>query len=210
MARRFRFPSTVGPVVVGVVLSQLGRIGPEFLEPLHAFELPPAVVFFVLLPALVFESAFNLEGRALKENLAPVLTMAVPGLLISTGLLGALMHWTTGMSWPLALLLGTVLSATDPAGVTALFRQLGAPKRLSILVEGESLFNDATSIVASRIVWPGPKGSRSPSGRPCARSRSWIGSRSSGSSICGASRKRRAPTSGCSRTATSPSGPPGT
>ncbi|MFP3948389.1 MAG: cation:proton antiporter [Gemmatimonadota bacterium] len=152
VSKRYRFPSTVGLVVVGVALSQLGRLGPGYLEALHAFELPPAVVFFVLLPALVFESAFNLEGRALRENLAPVLTMAVPGLLVSTGLLGALMHWTTGMEWTMALLLGTVLSATDPAGVTALFRQLGAPKRLSILVEGESLFNDATSIVASRII----------------------------------------------------------
>ena len=152
LTKRIGFPYTVALVLVGIALSAVGRVGPEFLEPLHAFELPPAVVFFVFLPALVFESSFTMEGRALRENLAPVLTMAVPGLLVSTGLIGAVMHYAVGMAWPLALLLGTILSATDPVGVIALFRQLGAPKRLTVLVEGESLFNDATAIVASRIL----------------------------------------------------------
>jgi len=152
LSKRTRFPFTVALVLVGIVLDQAARGGPEWMAPILEFELPPGVVFFVFLPALVFESSFNMEARALKENLSPVLTLAVPGLLISTGLVAAAMHLAVGMEWPMALLLGSILSATDPVGVVALFQQLGAPKRLTVLVEGESLFNDATAIVLSKVV----------------------------------------------------------
>jgi CPA1 family monovalent cation:H+ antiporter len=120
-------------------------------------EISPEVVLFVFLPTLIFESAFNLDTRDLRENLVPVLTLAVPGLLLSTFVIGLFVRTATPLvgievTWPLALLLGSVLSATDPVAVIALFRQLGAPRRLTVLVEGESLFNDATAIVLSRIL----------------------------------------------------------
>lgn len=151
-ARRVKVPFTVALVVVGILLAQFGHLAGAFLEPILSMQLPPEAVFFVFLPALVFESSFNMEARALRENLAPVLTLAIPGLLVSTVMIGGFMVLTVGMAWPVALLLGSMLSATDPVGVIALFRQLGAPKRLTVLVEGESLFNDATSIVAARII----------------------------------------------------------
>jgi CPA1 family monovalent cation:H+ antiporter len=152
LSKRIKIPFTVALVVVGILLAQFGHLAGAALGPILSMELPPEAVFFIFLPALVFESAFNMETRALKENLAPVLTLAIPGLLISTVLIGGFMVLAVGMSWPVALLLGSMLSATDPVGVIALFRQLGAPKRLTVLVEGESLFNDATSIVAARII----------------------------------------------------------
>ncbi len=152
LTKKIKLPYTVALVVVGILLAQLAGMGVGFLTPLTSLELPPEAVLFVFLPTLVFESSLNMEVRALRENLAPVLTLAVPGLLISTVLVGSVMVFTVGMSWPIALLLGSMLSATDPVGVIALFRQLGAPKRLTILVEGESLFNDATSIVVARIL----------------------------------------------------------
>ncbi len=145
-------PYTVALVVVGILLVQLAEAFPAALDPVLELELPPEAVFFVFLPALVFESAFNMEARDLRENLAPVLVLAIPGLLISTGLVAVAMHTAVGMDWPLAFLLGSILSATDPVGVIALFQQLGAPKRLTVLVEGESLFNDATAIVLSKIL----------------------------------------------------------
>lgn len=152
LTKLIRIPFTVALVLVGILLAQLGRMGVEILEPLLALHLPPEAVLFIFLPTLVFESAFNMDARALRENLAPVLTLAIPGLLLSTGVVAGLMVLTVGMEWPLALLLGSMLSATDPVGVISLFRQLGAPKRLTVLVEGESLFNDATSIVVARII----------------------------------------------------------
>ena len=68
------------------------------------------------------------------------------------GAFGTIVALLTPLEFPIALLLGAILSATDPVAVVALFRQLGAPQRLTILVEGESLFNDATALVAAKIL----------------------------------------------------------
>lgn len=156
IAKRLRIPFTVALVVVGAALAAWADRW-EILAPMAALEVTPEAVFFVFLPTLIFQSAFHLDARALRANLAPTLTLAVPGLLFSTGLIGGIMKVagpSVGLvlSWPEALLLGSILSATDPVAVIALFGQLGAPKRLTVLVEGESLFNDATAIVISRII----------------------------------------------------------
>ena len=156
VSKRLRIPFTVALVVAGAVLASLAQRF-SFLAPIGALEVTPDAIFFVFLPTLIFQSAFHLDARALRANLAPTLTLAVPGLLVSTGLIGAIMHTAGpsvgfGLTWPEALLLGSILSATDPVAVISLFGQLGAPKRLTILVEGESLFNDATAIVLSRII----------------------------------------------------------
>ncbi|HSW28193.1 MAG TPA: cation:proton antiporter [Longimicrobiales bacterium] len=156
LSKRIKVPFSVGLVLTGALIGALaGRI--DFLRPLAAVEVNPDVVLFVFLPTLIFQSAFHLDARALRENLAPTLTLAVPGLLLSTAVIGAIMHmaapWVgVHLDWAEALLLGSILSATDPVAVIALFGQLGAPKRLTVLVEGESLFNDATAIVLSRII----------------------------------------------------------
>lgn len=152
VTERIRVPFTVALVVVGVGLAELLEHGAGFLEPLSRLEMGPGVVFFIFLPALVFQSAFEMDARQLRENLGPVLALAVPGLLLSTGIFGLIIGSLTTIEWPAAFLLGALLSATDPVGVIALFRQLGAPVRLTVLVEGESLFNDATGIVLSRIL----------------------------------------------------------
>lgn len=150
--KRFRLPFTVVLVVVGIGLSGLEPWAPAFLQPLVGFAISPEVILFVFLPTLIFESALHLEVRELRRNLLPVLTLAVPGLLISTAIIGFLVAGVTGIDLAAALLLGAILSATDPVAVISLFKQLGAPRRLTILVEGESLFNDATAIVASQIL----------------------------------------------------------
>ena len=74
VAKRLRLPFTVVLVVVGVVLAKLANLGGEGLERILSPDMPPEIIFFVLLPTLVFESAFNLDARALKENLAPAAT----------------------------------------------------------------------------------------------------------------------------------------
>ena len=156
VAKRFTVPFTVALVVAGVFLAWWAERW-SVLAPIGALDITPDAVFFVFLPTLIFQSAFHLDARALRANLAPTLILAVPGLLISTGLIGAIMMAAgpsvgVSLSWAEALLLGSILSATDPVAVISLFSQLGAPKRLTVLVEGESLFNDATAIVISRII----------------------------------------------------------
>ena len=139
-------------VIVGLILSGLAsKI--EALEVVNTFELSEELILFIFVPPLIFESALNMDSRLLLRNLTPVLTLAAPGLLISTAIVGFVLAWLTPLSLGQALLFGSLISATDPVAVIALFKELGVPKQLAILVEGESLFNDATAIVAFNIIF---------------------------------------------------------
>ncbi len=151
ISRATPLPYTVFLVILGAVLGEIGRLWPPF-APVLAFQLSPQVVLFLFLPALIFESAFNLDARRLVKDIGPIMALAIPALLVSTLLIGAGLWWLLDMNLLLALLFGALISATDPVAVIALFKELGAPPRLTILVEGESLLNDATAIVVFNIV----------------------------------------------------------
>lgn len=161
IAQRVNFPYTVllavaGSVLGGVVLvvgevQGLWLLG-DFLNALDELDITSEAVFFIFLPTLIFESALNISARHLMEDIGPILLLAVLGLLISTLVVGASVWAVTGVGLVACLLLGTIVSATDPVAVVAIFKDLGAPKRLTILVEGESLFNDATAIVLFTIL----------------------------------------------------------
>ncbi len=146
-----KLPLTILLVFVGIAISQFGQDVPG-LALLSEFHLTPELVLFVFIPTLIFESAFNLDARDVSRNIWPILTLAVPGLLISTGIIGFIFSVFTPFDLMVALLLGAILSATDPVAVIAIFKQLGVPERLTVLVEGESLFNDATSLVLAGIL----------------------------------------------------------
>ncbi len=150
--KRIKFPYTVGLVIVGLVLSFLAR-NIEALEVVNTFRLSEELILFIFVPPLIFESALNMDSRLLLRNLTPTLVLAAPGLLLSTAIVGTVLAWLTPLSLGQALLFGSLISATDPVAVIALFKELGAPKQLAILVEGESLFNDATAIVTFNIIF---------------------------------------------------------
>ncbi len=120
--------------------------------------LTPEVVFDILLPILLFEAAFHLQYRDLRRNAGPVLVLAVPGLLLSALVTGGGLHLLAGpaglpgITLPVALLFGAMISATDPISVIAVFRELGVNRRLAHIVEGESLFNDGTAVVVFGIL----------------------------------------------------------
>jgi len=149
--KNFSIPYTVLLVAIGLTLSELSLFW-DFLLPLHDFKLTPDLVFFVFLPALIFDSGLSLDARLLLKNLAPVLSMAIPALLLSTTLVGVSVWLFLDIDLTIALLFGALISATDPVAVVALFKELGAPRRLNVLIEGESLFNDATAIVVFGIL----------------------------------------------------------
>ncbi len=150
--KRIRVPFTVVLVLVGILLSLLADRYPQEFGTFKGLTVSSDLVLYVFLPTLIFESAFNLDARGLRHNLGAVLLLAAPGLLLSTLIIGLIMAAATPIPLAAALLLGAILSATDPVAVVALFKQIGAPQRLAVLVEGESLFNDATSIVVARIL----------------------------------------------------------
>jgi CPA1 family monovalent cation:H+ antiporter len=151
VCKNLPIPYTVFLVILGVLLGSIARSS-SHMEELQAFQLTPELVLFLFLPALIFESAFNLDARQLVKDLGPILSLAVPALLISTAIIGTGLWWLIDMDIFLALLFGALISATDPVAVVALFKELGAPQRLTVLVEGESLLNDATAIVVFNII----------------------------------------------------------
>ena len=142
-AHRLRVPYTVGLVIIGLLLSLQGQVD---------VQISPNLILALLVPPLIFEAAFHLNFAELRNNLVPILVMAVVGVLLTTVIVGGIIAWVTGLTLSLALVFGALVSATDPVSVVALFRTMGVPKRLQVLLEGESLFNDGTAIVVFDLV----------------------------------------------------------
>lgn len=156
LAKRLRAPYTVALVAGGLILSAL-RL--PHLSPLDLGQRPdwltPDVILIVFLPALVFEGGVKLNVRDLLRNSAPLLLLANLGVLLAALVTGYLVHWTTGLPVETALLFGAIISATDPISVLAIFKELRMDKRLSLIVEGESLLNDGTAAALFQIVLAG-------------------------------------------------------
>lgn len=144
-------PYTVFLVILGMFLGSLARqdVG---LNLLLDFQLTPDLVLYLFLPVLIFESAINLDARSLMKDIAPILILAIPALVISTAIIGLGLWFIKDFNIIYALIFGALISATDPVAVISLFKELGAPHRLTVLVEGESLLNDATAIVLFNIL----------------------------------------------------------
>ena len=150
LGRALRLPHTVLLVVTGFA-------GAHLLTLVFGFDLGLRsgsfhdLIFFVFLPVLVFDAAYHIPVRALWKNLGPILALAVFGMLTSALLCAALIYagigHASGFPWIAALLAGALLAATDPVATVAELRESQAPGRLAVLLEGESLFNDATAIV---------------------------------------------------------------
>ncbi|MEX0893388.1 MAG: cation:proton antiporter [Gemmatimonadota bacterium] len=148
---RLRVPFAVTLVVVGLILGELLRHFPA-LTPLGALRLTPDLLIWIFLPTLIFQAAFELDARVLAQNLLPILVLAVPAIFVSFLIVGFGLHWTIGLPLGAALLFGALISSTDSSAVLAVFQEVGAPKRLVVLAQGENLFNDAASIVVFQIV----------------------------------------------------------
>ena len=141
-------PYTIFLTLVGLLIGVLG-IGPEIKETGFGH----ALIFFVFLPPLLFHGAFHMNLNSLLEQFWPIVCFAVPGVIVSTLLVGGVVGWLGGISsMMVAILFGALISPTDPVSVLALFKEVGAPEDLKTIVEGESLFNDATGVVLFTIL----------------------------------------------------------
>lgn len=143
VARRLRFPYTLALAIVGLALGLSHLVS--------GVELQPDVVLFIVLPALLFEGAWNIEAAALLANWALVLLLAAPGLLVAVAIAALALHFGAGFAPLEAVLLAAIVSPTDPIAVLALLRQLGLSSRLRVIIEGESLFNDGVGAVVFSI-----------------------------------------------------------
>jgi CPA1 family monovalent cation:H+ antiporter len=156
LAKRLRAPYTVALVAGGLMLSGLRLTHISPLDPGQRPEwLTPDVILIVFLPALVFEGSVKLNVRDLLRNSTPLLLLANLGVLVAALVTGYLVHWTVGLPVQIALLFGAIISATDPISVLAIFKDLRMDKRLSLIVEGESLLNDGTAAALFQILLAG-------------------------------------------------------
>nr|ACZ57357.1 plasma membrane Na+/H+ antiporter [Zygophyllum xanthoxylum] len=156
--RGTRVPYTVALLIIGIGLGaleygtkhQLGKIG----DGIRIWaNIDPELLLSVFLPALLFESSFSMEVHQIKRCIGQMVILAGPGVLISTVCRGSALKLTFpyNWDWKTSLLLGGLLSATDPVAVVALLKELGASKKLSTIIEGESLMNDGTAIVVYQL-----------------------------------------------------------
>src|ERR1700676_2086123 len=154
LAKRLRIPYTVSLVLGGLLL---GLIQLPILSPLQPGHRPnwltPDMILILFLPALVFEGSVKLEVRELLRNSVPLLLLANVGVLLAALVTGYLVHWLIGLPVLIALLFGCIISATDPISVLAIFKDLRVDKRLSLIMEGESLLNDGTAVVLFGILF---------------------------------------------------------
>lgn len=140
LVHRIRIPYSTALVLGGWILS-----GYHVLPDFH---LEPEVVLLIMLPVLLFESAITTNASLLKEQALSVFSMALPGVLISMLVIGTVIHFVLHLDWSVALLFGAIMAPTDTVSIMSVFKHLKLPDRLRTLVEGESLFNDGTAIVA--------------------------------------------------------------
>jgi len=138
-----RLPYTIALVFGGLLVSLTA------VEPYHLTE---ELILFIFLPPLLFEGAIHFELTDLKRNIKTIGALAFPGLVVSAFLAGYLIQRMTGLPMTVALLAGVMITPTDPISVLALFKKLGVSKRLSMIVEGESVFNDGTGIVLYSVL----------------------------------------------------------
>src|ERR687897_2841976 len=143
IARWLSVPYPIPLVLGGLVLGLIPGI-PEI-------ELEPDLVLVIFLPPLLYAAAFFSDLRALRSDLRAISVASIGLVLLTTGTVAVIAHEAIGLSWPLAFALGAIVSPTDPVAATAIMRQLGAPRRLVNFIEGESLVNDATALVAYRV-----------------------------------------------------------
>jgi monovalent cation:H+ antiporter, CPA1 family len=140
LTARLRMPYTVGLVVAGLIVGILPH--PQNIE------LTPSLVLFLFLPPLLFDGGWSADTKELGRNWAPITLLATVGVLLGIGLSYAFLVFGARLPAPTAIIFGAIVAATDPVAVLALFKALRIDPGLLAIVEGESLFNDGTSVVA--------------------------------------------------------------
>jgi CPA1 family monovalent cation:H+ antiporter len=143
LAHRLDVPYPIPLVLGGLVLGLVPGI-PEM-------ELDPDLVLVVFLPPLLYSSAFFSDLRALRTDMRPIALTSIGLVLVTIGVVGVVAHEVIELPWAMAFALGAIVSPTDPIAASTIMRSVGAPRRLVNVIEGESLVNDATALVAYRV-----------------------------------------------------------
>ena len=133
------------------ILLVLGGLALGLVPGVPEVNLDPDLVLILFLPPLLYSAAFFTDLRSLRDNVRPLALTAIGLVLLTTVAVAVLAHEVIGMTWAVAFALGAIVSPTDPIAATEIMRRVGAPRRIVNMVEGESLFNDASALVAYRV-----------------------------------------------------------
>src|SRR5256886_11812147 len=155
-ATALRLVSRTTPTVPYPVLLAIGGILIGLLSPLTGgLRLPPVgpdLILLAFVPGLVFEASLALDLEEMRRRVVPISLLATVGVFLTVLLIGAMAHYGLGLDWASGFLLGAIVAATDPIAVVQLLRQIGAPRGLEAILDGESLFNDGTGVAVFAAV----------------------------------------------------------
>ena len=142
-ARRLAQPPAILLVLVGVVLA--------LLPGLPRVELVPELVLLLVLPPLIYSAGVAMSWREFRFNLRPIALLAIGCVAFTTVAVAAVAHAVLGLPWPVAFVLGAIISPPDVVAPLAIARRLGLPRRILVILEGEGLANDATALILYRF-----------------------------------------------------------
>ncbi|TMC89191.1 MAG: Na+/H+ antiporter, partial [Chloroflexi bacterium] len=143
LATRLRIPYAILLVLGGLLLG--------FVPGLPTITINPELFLVLFLPPLIYSSAWLTSWREFRANLRPILQLSLGLVLVTTIAIAVVAHTIAGLSWPVAFVLGAVVSPTDAVAASATAKQLGLPRRIVTVIEGESMVNDATGLVIYRF-----------------------------------------------------------
>ena len=142
-ADRLKIPPSILLVVIGVALA--------LVPGLPTVALAPEFVLLLVLPPLIYSSSVAMSWREFKFNLRPITLLAVGCVLFTTVTVAAVTHWLLYLPWPVAMLLGAIVSPPDAVAPLSIVRRLQLPRRIAVVLEGEGLANDATALILYRF-----------------------------------------------------------
>ena len=143
IVKYIKLPYTIALVLAGILVGLTG---------IEEIELSRELIFFIFLPILLFEGSIHIDLNQLRENAKIILILAFLGLVLSTFIVGILIHELTNIPLIFSVLFGAMIMPTDPVSVLALFKKMGISKELTTIVEGESLFNDGAGVVLFEVL----------------------------------------------------------
>src|SRR6478672_1065389 len=142
-ANRLRIPPAILLVLTGILLAIVPGLPPV--------ELAPELVLLLVLPPIIYTSAFLMSWREFQFNLRPITLLAVGGVVFTTLAVAAAAHWVMDLAWPIGLILGAIVSPPDAIAPLSIARRMEIPRRIIVILEGEGLANDATALILYRF-----------------------------------------------------------
>ncbi|SDD10288.1 Na+/H+ antiporter [Niabella drilacis] len=144
VAEKIRIAPPIVLIIAGIAIG--------FIPSMPVPEMDPEVIFLLFLPPLLYDAAFNIHFKDFRENMGTISALAIGLVFLTTAGVAVLSYYLVpGMTWPLAFVLGAILAATDAVAAISITRNLGLPRHTVTILEGESLINDASALVAYRF-----------------------------------------------------------